>query len=228
MLEMSAPACEALQRDLSTSTLAESSGAPTAAATSPRDGSTHPVPLSMSRSGSDAVDSAVAVLAEVSRSKADFPRNGCCQGPVCSPTAAAGAQAIASGNAAEMAAMLSAHREMATGAAESACEIQHNLRACSGVLGNAAKSAFEASAKAGPTGGLAWQIAVLDAMPLGPTMLDYSFTARGQLPEVHSLQECSRPGSGCKTRTSCACHPEISAYRCLLITCLSETAGCSL
>ena len=95
-------------------------------------------------------------------------------------------QAIASGNAADMAAMLSAHRQMAVGAAESACEIQQNLRACSGVLGSAAKSAFEASAKAGPTGGLAWQIAVLDAMPLGPTALDYSFTARGRLPEVRS------------------------------------------
>lgn len=190
------PACEAQQRRLSTSPLAASSSAPAAAAFSPGDVGTRPVPLSISRSGSDAVDSAVAVLSEVSRSKADFPRSSCCQGPICNPAAAAGAQAIATGNAAEMAAMLSAHRKMATGSAESACEIQHNLRACSGVLGNAAKSAFEASAKAGPTGGLAWQIAVLDAMPLGPTMLDYSFTARGQLPEVHDQ------GSGCNMYTT--------------------------
>ena len=180
-----ARACKTQQRDPGSSFLAAGSRAPTAAASSPRDLSTCPVPLSMSRSGSDAVDSAVAVLAEASKTSSNFPSSGCCQGSVCSPSAAAGAQAIASGSAAEMAAMLSAHRQMATGAAESAGEIQHNLRACSGVLGTAAKSAFEASAKAGPTGGLAWQMAVLDAMPLGPTMLDYSFTARGQLPEVH-------------------------------------------
>lgn len=188
MLEMrgdAAPACGTQPKDLGSSLPAASSRALTAAATSPREPSACSVPLSLSRSGSDAVDSAVAVLAKASRTGSDFLVNGCCQGSVCSPSAAAGAQAIASGNAAEMTAMLSAHRQMAEGAAESACEIQHNLRACSGVLGNAAKSAFEASAKAGPTGGLAWQIAVLDAMPLGPTMLDYSFTARGQLPEVH-------------------------------------------
>ena len=56
--------------------------------------------------------------------------------------------------------------------------------ACSGVLESAAKTACEASAKAGPAGGLPWQVAVLDAMPLGPTALDYSFTARGELPKV--------------------------------------------
>ena len=179
------PVCQTQQKDLCSSSLAMCSRAPTSAGSPPRDLDTLPVPLSMSRSNSDAVDSAVAVLAEASRTSTNSSLAGCCQGSVCRPSAAAGAQTIASGNAAEMAAMLSAHRQMATGAAESACEIQHNLRACSGVLGNAAKSAFEASAKAGPTGGLAWQIAVLDAMPLGPTALDYSFTARGQLPEVH-------------------------------------------
>ena len=178
--------CQKQQEDLGSSSLAACTRAPTAAASSPRDVEACPVPLSMSRSGSDAVDSAVAVLAEASRTSINFPLTGCCQGSVCPPSAAAGAQAITSGSAAEMAAMLSAHRQMAAGAAGSTCEIQHNLRACSGVLGNAAKSAFEASAKAGPTGGLAWQIAVLDAMPLGPTALDYSFTARGQLPEVRS------------------------------------------
>ena len=65
--------------------------------------------------------------------------------------------------------------------------------ACSGVLESAAKTACAASAKAGPAGGLPWQVAVLDAMPLGPTALDYSFTARGELPKVRlPSQEESR------------------------------------
>lgn len=102
----------------------------------------------------------------------------------------------ASGAVADMAAMLSAHRQMATAPpATEAVEVQENLRACSGVLESAAKSACEASAKAGPTGGLAWQIAILDAMPLGPTTLDYDFTARGNLPEVRRALLHSHPNS---------------------------------
>ena len=141
------------------------------------------------------MDSALAVLAEACGG--GQPLQDCCQpGAGCSSQAAASAeaQALASGNAAGMAAVLSAYRQLAAGrdsagasapqAHSNACEVQHNLRACSGVLGSAAKSACEASTKASPSGALAWQIAVLDVMPLGPTALDYKFTARGQLPEV--------------------------------------------
>ena len=158
-----------------------------AASPAPAEEDTCPVPLILSRSASDAVDSAVAVLAEASRGSMSL-ETSCERGACCSSltdrAASAEMKAIASGNAADMVAMLTAHRQIATGDTEPACEIRQNLRACSGVLGSAAKSACEASAKAGPIGGLAWQIAVLDAMPLGPSALDYNFTARGHLPEV--------------------------------------------
>ena len=165
-----------------------------------------PGALSLSRSGSEPVDFAVAVIAEACRGGQPLP--GCRQpGAGCSLQAAASAeaQALAGGNAAGLAAVLSAHRQVAAGcdsagssasqAYSDACEVQHSLRACSGALGSAAKSACEASTKANPTGSLAWQIAVLDVMPLGPTALDYKFTARGQLPEVwpSSLQAAQSP-----------------------------------
>ena len=66
------------------------------------------------------------------------------------------------------------------------------------MLESAAKTACAASAKAGPAGGLPWQVAVLDAMPLGPTALDYSFTARGELPKVRAASPQQGPGMmGC-------------------------------
>lgn len=177
--------------DIHTSLAAVSRALAAAAASpAPAEGDTRPVPLSLSRSASDAVDSGVAVLAEASGGSMSL-ESSCERGACCSSlterATSAEMKAIASGNAADMVAMLTAHRQIATGDTEPACKIRQNLRACSGVLGSAAKSACEASAKAGPTGGLAWQIAVLDAMPLGPSALDYNFTARGHLPEVCGL-----------------------------------------
>ena len=90
----------------------------------------------LSRSGSAMVDTAAAERPQVRQQ--GRPQNSSSTRGACDPrslpaaVASADAHAVASGNAADMVALLSAHRQIALGRTTSAeaVEVQSNLRAC--------------------------------------------------------------------------------------------------
>ena len=96
-------------------------------------------------------DTAAAEAAEARRrgrpQSSASPRGACDPGSLPAAVASADVHAVTSGNAADMAALLTAHRQIATGRGASAemVEVQGNLRACrqASYLQPAAQSAYE-------------------------------------------------------------------------------------
>ncbi len=91
---------------------------------------------SRSRSASEMADTAAAEAAQVRPwgrpQNSCSPRGACDPGSLPAAVASADAHAVTSGSAADMAALLTAHRQIAMGCAASAemVEVQGNLRAC--------------------------------------------------------------------------------------------------